>query len=147
MPPSVFYILRDAGLIYTYVAMQRYIVACLAGLLIHSHNLPGISRVFTAHNNTHTHPTLLPHRYSYAERRLDLFWKAGCTFKSSCELKLCPSFTLICHFSFVQTSRPAYLNNTLAPLDCKTNTVHIFAGLSAFSCFIGILQCTFFSLK
>lgn len=41
----------------------------------------------------------------------------------------------------------SYLNNTVVPLKCKTNTVHIFAGLSAFSCFIGILQCTFFSQK
>lgn len=48
--PSVFYSLRDAGLIHTYVATQTR-----AGLLIHSHNFSGILRVFTVHYNTHTH--------------------------------------------------------------------------------------------
>lgn len=42
-----------------------------------------------------------------------------------------------------KTLRLAYLNNAVGLLNWKTNT----AGLSAFSCLVGISKCTFFSPK
>lgn len=95
-----------------------------------------------AHTHTHMQSTC-SHSFHWTEPPSDLFWKSRVHFQV--ELKL--RFTLICRFSFVQTLRQAYLNNTVAPLNCKTNTAHIFAGLSAFSCFAGISECTFFSLE
>lgn len=125
----------------------------LTGLLIHRASR-GFQEYLLFITIRHIHMQRTYSHYSHTNihkksQSLGLFWKAECTFKLSCELKLCLCFTLICHFSFVQTLRPAYLNNTVAPLNCKTNTAHIFAGLSAFSFirFIGILECTFFSLK
>lgn len=148
MPPCVFCFLRGAGLIRTYVDTQTRIETLLPGLLTHRTSEGfRFQRKCLLFIVTDTHaaraPALLPHLYSYKEPHLYPFWKAECTFKSLCELKLCPCFTLICHFSFVGTLRPAYLNNTVAPLDCKTNTVLIFAGLSAFSYFIGIFTMYF----
>lgn len=46
----------------------------------------------------------------------------------------CPCFMLICWFSLVATLKPAYLNNAGALLNCYADT----AGLSAFSCFVGV---------
>ena len=143
-PPCVLCFSQGAQLVRADVDTQKHIGPRLTGLLIRTTS-PGFQvYLLFLIIHTHTTPTLIFINRASLGSPLK---KAECTFKSSCELKLCPSFTLICRFSFVQTLRPAYLNNTVAPLNCKTNTVRTFAGLSVFSCFIGVLQCTFFSLK
>lgn len=124
---------------------QAHIEPHLTGLLIHRSS----QGVYIVHYDTHTHTHS---HYSHTNiHKHSLAWisfgKPSVLFKSSCELKLCPFLHAHLPFLICTTLRPAYLNNTVAPLNCKTNTVRIFAGLSAFSCFIGILECTFFSLK
>lgn len=59
------------------------------------------------------------------------FCKAEGPFKSSCDL---PMLYTHLRFSLVATLRLAYLNNAGALLNCSANT----AGLSAFSCFVGV---------
>lgn len=132
-------------LIHTYVDTQTGIETLLPGLLTRrtSEGFPEYLLFILTDTHAARTAALLPHSYLHKKPHLDLFWKAECTFKSSCELKLCPCFTLICRFPFVETLRPVYLNNIVAPLDCKTNTVLIFAGLSAFSYFIGIFTLCF----
>lgn len=74
---------------------------------------------------THSQTNIPNHRLSwlsFAKQRVLL----------SCHAT-CPCFMLICRFSLAATLRPD-LNNAGALLNCNANT----AGLSAFSCFVGV---------